>query len=88
MVPLTCPTCLRDLRLSRSYLRLTIFSALAFSAVVCFLLGFRGGGLLIAVVILWFPFGVMLNLLSGRIISPKFEAYPSKKSDGDDAILH
>jgi hypothetical protein len=79
--PLTCPGCSERLRLARWYLRLTSLSALVLTVVICLLFGLRRLWLLAAVILLWFPFGVVWNFLFAQIFQPKFERYPPTNSD-------
>src|SRR5665213_3363375 len=78
--PFTCPSCSRQLRFSRRYLRLVWWTSVALTFAICFLIGFRGWELIVAVLVLWLPVDLVWTYLFKRIIPPPLEAYVPKNS--------
>lgn len=76
--PWRCPSCSRELRVTRRYLNLTWWGTVCLTLALVFLLGFRGIRLVIAAALFFIPVNLGCTYLLGRIWPPPLELYPSK----------
>jgi hypothetical protein len=80
--PLLCPACGAKLQPARGQLRLSALVALCLSIAFAYVLGIRGPWLILAVVLFWFPVGIVWEFIFARIVPPRFEAYVPKDYNG------
>jgi hypothetical protein len=73
--PLGCPGCSAQLKPSRAYLNLALWTALGPAVGICYLLGFRGIWLLIAALALWLPVDFVWMFVYVQLVPPRFEPY-------------
>ena len=78
--PLTCQNCQHQLMISPWHLRLTSVGGTVVTILLCVVLGLRGVRLLVAIVILWFPFSLLWTFLLNALVPPRLEAYRDKAS--------
>src|SRR5438067_711709 len=78
--PLTCPSCSRQLQMSRGQLNLVAVMALGLTVAAGLLFGLRGLTLAVAVVLLWFPAYVASGFVFMRLVKPRFEANVPRNS--------
>ena len=77
--PITCPTCSRQLQLSRRYSKFISRIGTVLTLALCYLLGLRGLRFFAAFVIFWFPVLLAWDFIFIRVIPPRFEAYAPRE---------
>jgi hypothetical protein len=73
---MTCPTCLRQLRVASWYKKLNFYGGIVMTGILCFLFGFRGAWLFIAIVVGSLPGILLWAIVLGHTVSMRFEPYP------------
>src|SRR5260221_1579467 len=84
--PWTCSSCSRDLRIPHWYLQFASWSTLGIVFAFCFLLGFRGVQLIVAVLLSSVPTYFIWRLLLNMIVPVALERFPSRDLETRDSL--
>lgn len=74
--PMTCPSCFRQVQLADWYRKLTFRGGIVITGILCYLLGFRGVWLFVAIMVGFFPGILLWAFVLAHTISTRFEPYP------------